>query len=96
MESDEIRVYVNTTKIEMSHAPVVRDNTVYVDMQQIARCLGMELSEDKSNKSFSITNENVTAKATLDSTSVTINDREYTLTAPPRKLEAPLWLRRIS
>lgn len=74
----------------MSHAPVVRDNTVYVDMQQIARCLGMELSEDKSNKSFSITNENVTAKATLDSTSVSINDREYTLTAPPRKLEGTI------
>ena len=89
-ESDEIQVYVNTTKIEMSHAPVVRDDTVYVDMQQIARCLGMELTEDKSNKSFAVTNENVTANATLDSTSVTINDREYTLTAPPRKIDGTI------
>ena len=34
VESDEIRVYVNTTKIEMSHAPVVRDKDVYKRQHQ--------------------------------------------------------------
>ncbi|MFR1517505.1 MAG: stalk domain-containing protein [Clostridia bacterium] len=85
-ESQDIQVYVNTTKIEMSYAPVVKDDTIYVDLEQIARCIQIEFKEDKSKKTFELSNENVKVKATLDNTSVTINDKVFTLTAPPRKM----------
>ena len=90
IKNEDIRLYVNTTKIEMSYAPILRDETVYVDVEQIMRCLQMELKEDKSNKTFEIKNENVTVKATLDNSSVTINDKEYTLKFPPRKINGTI------
>ncbi len=86
-KNEEIRVYMNTTQIAMSKAPMIKDGTLYVDAEQIMRCIGMELKEDKSNKSFTVTNSNVAVKAAIDSTSITINEKEYTLTAPPRKIE---------
>lgn len=84
-ESNDIQVYVNSTKIEMEHAPAIKDGVLYMDAEQIMRCIQMNLTEDKSKKTFEITNDNVRVKAALNSTSVTINDKEYTLKAPPIK-----------
>lgn len=86
VRNDDISVYINTTKIAMSHAPVLRDGTLYLDIEQLARCVGMEFKKDNSNKTFHLTNTNAAIDAIIDNTAITINDRMYELTAPPRKI----------
>lgn len=87
-ETEDMSVYVNTTKIEMSYAPVLKDGILYTDLEQLLRCLHMELKQD--NKVLTISNENVQATATLGSNTVTINGKEYTLDAPPRKINGTI------
>lgn len=85
-ENKEIRVFVNTTEIAMANAPVLEKNTVYIDVEQLARCLGLTLTEDKANKKFILSNENVTAEAVIGSKTLRINGKEYTILNAPEKI----------
>ena len=85
-ENKNIRVFVNTTEIAMANAPISRKNTVYTDVEQLARCLGLTLTEDKANKKFVLANENVTAEAVIGSKVLKINGKEYTILNAPEKI----------
>ena len=85
-KSDDIRVFVNTTELAMASAPVVKKDTVYIDLEQMARCLNMTLKDDAANKSFVLSNENVTVEASLGSKKIKINGQEYNISYAPEKI----------
>jgi len=85
-ENKNIRVFINTTEIAMANAPVSKKNTVYTDIEQLARCLGLTLTEDKAKKIFVLANENVTAEAVIGSKVLRINGKEYTILNAPEKI----------
>lgn len=85
-KTDDLRIFVNTTEIAMANPPVLKKNTVYVDLEQMARCLGMMLKDDKANNSFVFSNGNVTVEGTLGSKKIKVNGSEITVAYPPEKI----------
>jgi len=85
-ENKTIRVFVNTTEIAMANEPVLQKNTVYIDVEQLARCLSMTLKEDTANKKFVLSNENVKVEAVIGSKTIKINEKHYDIANAPEKL----------
>lgn len=85
-ETEALRIFINTTELAMANPPIIKKNTVYVDLEQMARCLGMTLKDDKANKSFVFSNGNVTVEATLGSKKIKVNGSEITIAYPPEKI----------
>ncbi len=85
-ESGDIKVFINSTQIAMTYAPVLRDGTVYTDLEQIARCINMDFTEDNSDKTFRIKNADTDIAGTVDSDEITVNGKKCVLTAPVRKI----------
>ena len=85
-ETEALRIFINTTELAMANPPIIKKNTVYVDLEQMARCLSMTLKDDKANKSFVFSNGNVTVEATLGSKKIKVNGSEITIAYPPEKI----------
>ena len=85
-ENKDIRVFVNTMELAMANVPVLQKNTVYIDVEQLARCLSMTLKEDKANKKFVLSNENVIAEAIIGSKAIKVNGKDYNIAKAPEKI----------
>lgn len=90
VSTKDIRVFINTTEIIMADAPIERSGTVYIDIEQILRCIGATFKEDKSNRTYNISNDKVDISGTLGSKSVKINGETYKLNASPEKISGTI------
>lgn len=85
-------VYINDVKISFFYQPIEKNDTIYMDLEQISRCVGMELKEEKSNKKFELFNKNVKVKAAVDSKKIEINGKEYTVAKAPEKINGTIYV----
>lgn len=85
-KNEDIRVFVNGIEIAMANKPIVKKNTVYIDVEQMARCIGMSIHDDKANNSFVLSNENVTVEAVFGNKKIKVNGTECELANAPEKI----------
>lgn len=91
-KNENIKVYINNVEISFFYQPVEKNDTVYVDLEQILRCVGMSLKEDKSNKKIEISNENIDVKASLNNKNIEINGKNYSLSKAPEKINGTIYV----
>lgn len=85
-------VYINDVKISFFYQPVEKNNTIYMDLEQISRCVGITLKEDKSSKQFELSNENIKVKASIDSKNIEINGKKYAIAKAPEKINGTIYV----
>ncbi len=85
ISDEKIKVFVNDTKLKMEKEPVIDGDVLYLDVESLAKGLGMTFFS--TAEGFEIKNDNVTVSAVLGSNVIKINGNEVSINNPITEID---------
>lgn len=73
--TDNIKVFVNSTELYLQYPPKIRNNKVYIDAVTLYKCMGFDVAYDKLNAVYEMENDSVKISGTLSDVEILIENK---------------------